>query len=206
MDTDPNLFPLLRSNDALPGHLSPVLDASVDNQTRRLQVRNEETFPLLFEFGRSTLEKDKILSQSDDPPSLSAAVRSIPAEILAKIIHWAIGGSGRFVDSDARHTFLHLRQVSTIWRRTAFSTPYLWRYLSVDTKKGLGRDPYLAMTALTRLIPQWFERAGREAEVHLDLGGWMEGDDYHVDWFGAIWGGKERSYRLATNVFWGILS
>ncbi|KAH6874616.1 hypothetical protein BKA70DRAFT_1349985, partial [Coprinopsis sp. MPI-PUGE-AT-0042] len=135
----------------------------------------------------------------------NALIRNVPAEIWAKVIHWGIGGPGVFVDEVGRKEFLRLRQVSTQWRRSAFSTPHLWRYLSIDTDKGFGEDPHCAMLALKKLIPQWFERAGRGAEVHLELGGWMVGDDSHVYWVDVVWGLEERPYRLVTARLWGDL-
>ena len=142
-------------------------------------------------------------SSLDEPLTLLRDHIDLPAEIVAKITHWVIGGPGCYLDKAQRADFLSMRQVSSFWRRTAFSTPYLWRYLHIDTQSDLGGDPYRVMMNLKEILPGWFAHAGQGAEVHLEFGGWMSYGDSHVDWVGMLWGGEQRSYRLATVRFFG---
>jgi F-box-like len=184
----------LDSNRPPSAKLLPALDGFLDRLASRIQGVHL----------RSSTKTGHLPLEDGQAPSLKAPINHIPAEILAKIIHWAIGGPGSFADHDTRLEFLRLRRVSPIWRRTALTTPYLWRYLLVDTNKDFGKDPHRAMMKLKRLIPQWFGRAGVGAEVHLDLGGWMDASGRRsFDWEGVIWGPEERSYRLATVRFRG---
>jgi hypothetical protein len=126
-------------------------------------------------------------------------VQRTPAEIWAKIIHWTIGGPGAFIDQTRRNEFLKLRQVSPLWRTTAFSTPYLWRHLSVAVAHTSIQD----RSRLKELIPQWFGRAGQGAQVHLRFGGWGDAYRDHLDWVDALWPLEGSLYRLATLYLWG---
>ncbi|KAH6866026.1 hypothetical protein BKA70DRAFT_518151 [Coprinopsis sp. MPI-PUGE-AT-0042] len=145
----------------------------------------------------------QLQDEHDEFSSLEPPIRRVPGEIMVSIIHWDIGGPGHFVGATERETFLRLRQVSTLWRRTAFSTPYLWRYLRVDVDTSADEDLHSATARFQRLIPQWFERAGRDAEVHLAFGGRTNSDGQPIDGIGVAWRSKERSYRLTTAVLWG---
>jgi hypothetical protein len=108
-----------------------------------------------------------VVSSTTGPHTASGTL--IPADILAKIIHWAIGGLGAFVDDTGREEFLRfrVRQVSTIWRKTSFSTPYLWHRLAVDTPDQHNLHGRLG---LKTLVSRWFERGGKGAELHLKIG------------------------------------
>lgn len=121
-----------------------------------------------------------------------------PAEVIANIIHWTLGGPGYYVDRDGRADFLSIRQISSSWRDTALTTPYLWRYLHINRDDDLGGDPYRVMMDLKEIVPQWFGRAGRGAEVHLKFGGYTAPGDSSVDWIGMLWGREGRPYKLTT--------
>jgi hypothetical protein len=143
-------------------------------------------------------------------PSPSTAPTRVPAEIWTKIIHWGIGGPGAFVNKAARQDFLHIRQVSTVWRAIAFSNPQFWQHLSIDTTQGEfgdsldsdSKDPAQSMMLAKIRIPQWFGRAGRGAQVHLRLGGWPDHEFDYNRWLGVVWGREERPYRLVTCQLW----
>jgi F-box-like len=126
----------------------------------------------------------------------------VPAEIWAKIIHWAIGGPGAYLDRTRRRDFLRLRHVSRLWRTTAFSTPYLWRRLAIDS---VDRESPQARLRLKKVVPRWFEQGGRGAEVHLRIGGLRAQEGRSVDWIDVIWPLDAQQYRLVTVLLWGDL-
>jgi hypothetical protein len=139
-----------------------------------------------------------MLIPQQDPPAVD-----IPAEILARIIHWAIGGPGYFVDTIERATFLQLRQVSHFWRNTSFTTPHLWRHLRVAIWSGEFDDPCLLMPKFQARIYEWFKRGGEGANVHLEFEIGAEDDQdgrnySYKDWPEAIWGEEELPYKLTT--------
>jgi hypothetical protein len=194
MSPDATRLPSLRSTTSLPEHLLAALDVDLEDHAVAIQFCKEA--PGKIE--RLTLEREKSLS-------LEAPIRCVPAEILSKIIHWAIGGPGAFVNKNARQQFLCVRQVSALWRRTAFTTPHLWRYLSVDTRIGFGRSPSPVMMELKRMVPRWFRRAGQGAEVHLELHGLEDLGESDALWGCVLWGAEESPYRLTTVRFKGSI-
>jgi hypothetical protein len=143
------------------------------------------------------------------PPYPSAASTWVPAEIWTKIIHWGMGGPGVFIDEAARQDFLHIRQVSTVWRAIAFSTPDFWRHLSIDTRgefyKGHHTDEEPAIVASRLRVSQWFKRAGQGAEVHLRIGGWRIYFEHGCNHWGDVALGvkdTDRPYNLVTCQIW----
>ncbi|KAH6906218.1 hypothetical protein BKA70DRAFT_1289186 [Coprinopsis sp. MPI-PUGE-AT-0042] len=176
MDPDPQLLPFLSSNDALPDQLIPMLN---DHLPRRIDASDSDQ-PI-----EDDAELKQLQGEHDECSSLKAPIRHIPGEILASIIHWAIG---------ERETFLHLRQVSTLWRSTAFSTPLLWRYLRVELDTLNNISPNILL--LARYIRHM-------AEVHLAFGGPLNPGRQGFAWISTVWGLQQRTYRLTTALLWG---
>ncbi|KAH6866032.1 hypothetical protein BKA70DRAFT_1415463 [Coprinopsis sp. MPI-PUGE-AT-0042] len=199
MDADPRLLPFLTSNHALPDQLLPALNGYLDHLARCIQACDHDMNRPIG----GDVKLKRLQDEHDEFSSLKAPIRRVPGEILAGIIHWAIGGPGYFINAVERETFLRLRQVSTLWRSTAFSTPFLWRYLRLEVETRPDEDPYPEMLAFGRLIARWFGRAGHEAKVHLAFGGRIHSNSYRVDWMGVVWGLEERSYRLTAVLLWG---
>ncbi|KAH6907959.1 hypothetical protein BKA70DRAFT_1427794 [Coprinopsis sp. MPI-PUGE-AT-0042] len=149
--------------------------------------------PLIIESSGNSINQIIHFEPLQSQPTATSpqtVIRHIPAEILATIIHWAIGGPG----------------LSKLWRDTAFSSPQLWRYLSVEVKWPQDDNLWPAILKLGGLISRWFKRGGHGANVHLDLGGWMNdenSDDTYVGWERAVWGPDEIPYKLTTVRLWG---
>ncbi|KAH6905631.1 hypothetical protein BKA70DRAFT_1503054 [Coprinopsis sp. MPI-PUGE-AT-0042] len=207
MKPDPGLIPFLKVNDPLPDWLLTRLDTYLEHRAQRIQFCQDEAARLRREAESLEHESRRLRFQSDIYAPLRNPMRRIPPEILAKIMHSVLGGPGCFVDQWGRVEFLHLRQVAKEWRRTAYSTPSLWRFLSIDLEDfpGLAAGPSVALVTLTRRLDWWFGHAGRNAEVHLDLGidryPWPE----KVSWIGSMWGPNARRFQLVTVQLWGQL-
>jgi F-box-like len=207
MKADPALFPFLKSNDPLPDHLLAHLNVYLDHRAQRIQFCRDEAARLRREADNLEHESRRLEFQRSTYIPLRNPIRRVPPEILAKIMHWVLGGPGCFVDQQGRVEFLRLRQVARSWRFTASSTPYLWRFLGIDIEdfSGIAASPSVVLVTLARRLDWWFGHAGRNAEVHLDLGidpyPWLE----RVNWMGCLWGPNARPFRLVTAQLWGHL-
>lgn len=85
----------------------------------------------------------------------AALINSLPPEVLARVFELGVHENPHLVPA------LHL--VSSLWRRTALSTPTLSSYLKLDSTIGYGRTPVFLAHAQTLL-----ERSGA-AKLHIDL-------------------------------------
>jgi hypothetical protein len=184
----------LNSQYALPDSLLPHLDEFLEDRAELIQFCD-------VEIARLERQRTRLRSQWMQYAALRAPIRRLAPEILAIIIHWAIGGPGYFVGQLERAEFLRLRQVSKLWRQTALYTPDLWRYLSVNISDG--SDNQVTCVALKERMDGWYGRAGRGAKVHLDLRAWGLRFGDPSKWIEAIWGGEERTYTLATAKLFG---
>jgi F-box-like len=207
MNPDPALAPFFNVNDPLPDWLLPRLDTYLEHRDKQIQFFQDEADRLRREADRLDQQCRHLQHERSTYATLRSPLRRVPPEILAKVIHWALGGPGSFVDGKGRAEFLRLRQVARSWRRTAYSTPYLWCYLSVDVEHfHQHRDgPSVVGATLTRRLGWWFGHAGRDAEVHLDLGIRDYPWDERVNWTGYIWGSSTLPFRLVTVQLWGQL-
>ncbi|KAH6881234.1 hypothetical protein BKA70DRAFT_1575506 [Coprinopsis sp. MPI-PUGE-AT-0042] len=207
MKPDPGLIPFLKVNDPLPDWLLTRLDTYLEHRAQRIQFCQDEAARLRREAESLEHESRRLQFQSDIYATLRNPMRRIPPEILAKIMHWVLGGPRGFVNQSGRIHFLQLWQVAKQWRRTAYSTPSLWRFLSIDLEDfpNPTAGPSVALVTLTRRLDWWFGHAGQNAEVHLDLGidrySWPE----RVSWIGSIWGPNAKQFRLVTVQLWGQL-
>ncbi|KAH6896282.1 hypothetical protein BKA70DRAFT_1570163 [Coprinopsis sp. MPI-PUGE-AT-0042] len=94
----------------------------------------------------------------DNPPS----IRSLPAELVAHIMRFALELERQPLGATGRVRFVVLRSVSSLWRQTALTTPDLWRSLHICFDlTGPSLDT----------ISSWFARAGKDSRVRLALEG-----------------------------------
>ncbi|KAH6908922.1 hypothetical protein BKA70DRAFT_1479667 [Coprinopsis sp. MPI-PUGE-AT-0042] len=93
--------------------------------------------------------------------STVSAFRRLPAEIIAAIMTQAVRCDPNFSPPSAER-FAFQR-----WRRTAFSTPSLWRRLDVDLRGFFRGNLDETKTNFTRALNSWFSRAGEGASLML---------------------------------------
>ncbi|KAH6881251.1 hypothetical protein BKA70DRAFT_1342049 [Coprinopsis sp. MPI-PUGE-AT-0042] len=193
MEAHSRLSSSLSTNDpseSLPSHLENYPGdraRRIDRETERLHA-----------------EETRLSFQHTTYTGPAAPARDFPPEILANLMHWALGGPKHYLDDVERKRFLGLRQISRMWRRTAFSTPKLWRYLSVYLKHPaeILVENSQALQILRRRLDAWFQRAGAGAEVHLDLSDHVHPISSGVALASVILGLEERPYRLITVRLW----
>jgi hypothetical protein len=189
MKADPRLSDFLKVNDPLPEYLLSHLNEFLDH---RLWLAGPGS-------GRSEAERSMFHLQYTTYAPLRSPIRRVPAEIIAAIIFWAIGGPGCFLDRKERAEFLRHRKVSKLWRQTAFSTPTLWRSLSIDAE-GKQQADLVLYRAYT-----WFSRAGYGTEVHLAIKNWNFDLGATIAYAGLIWGHEEGQFQLTNLRISGII-
>jgi hypothetical protein len=91
-----------------------------------------------------------------------AVAGRIPPEMIAHIMFFALDLDQKPMGEVERQTFMDLRSVSSSWRRTAYTTPALWRCLVVD----IWENP-----DFVALATGWFSRGGG-TRLHLELISW----------------------------------
>ncbi|KAH6873540.1 hypothetical protein BKA70DRAFT_1577786 [Coprinopsis sp. MPI-PUGE-AT-0042] len=96
-----------------------------------------------------------------------APIRRVPPEVVATIVRYAIMEQHRCLGHEGRLSFLRLRSVCRLWRTTSFSTPSLWRNVTLAPPDGMG---YVAITKawMQHYLTPWFARAGNGAPLHLE--------------------------------------
>ncbi|KAH6905640.1 hypothetical protein BKA70DRAFT_1291755 [Coprinopsis sp. MPI-PUGE-AT-0042] len=186
MEAHPRLASSLSTNDPSES-LSSHLENYPGDRARRIDRETE----------RLHAEETHLSFQHTTYAGPAAPARDFPPEILANLMHWALGGPKHYLDDVERKRFLRLRQISRMWRRTAFSTPKLWRYLSVYLKHPaeILVENSQALRILRRRLDAWFQRAGAGAEVHLDLSDHVHRISSGVALASVILGLEERTYR-----------
>ncbi|TFK24044.1 hypothetical protein FA15DRAFT_669900 [Coprinopsis marcescibilis] len=164
---DRNLIPYITTNEPIPSALIPAKDAVVEylssthSQIERKISDLQKTVQDLM-IRRELVEKERTTFAS-----LSAPIRHVPSELIAKILTFSLYNSCDLMDFDERIRFAGLRSVSRLWRTTAFGTPSLWRGLSVNLAGYFNAIPDGYDHPLDRLIVRWFKRAGDQAPVRL---------------------------------------
>ncbi|KAH6908925.1 hypothetical protein BKA70DRAFT_1426804 [Coprinopsis sp. MPI-PUGE-AT-0042] len=167
------LLPFTVSNDPLPDKLKPLLDEQLEIYDKHIDSSQRTLFELEGKIRAFEKELEELKMKKDDEQhrleglrgtkaalrSSVSAVRRLPAEIIASIIQLAVnnGASDRFGGEKA--AFMVLRCVSKVWRRTAFSTPSLWKNVNLALSEFLG-DHGEAKSNLFTALDTWFSRAG----------------------------------------------
>ncbi|KAH6874607.1 hypothetical protein BKA70DRAFT_1349962 [Coprinopsis sp. MPI-PUGE-AT-0042] len=186
MKANPALAPLPAVNDPIPDSLLEHLKEYLDHRTHLIKSCDEE-------IARLEAKRKLLRFQCDTYVPLRTPIRRVPGEVLAIIMHWGIAGPGRFVNIEGRADFLRYHQVSELWRRTAFSTPYLWRFLSVNFADYAGDTESIPLKIL-----RWFGRAGKGADVHLDLENWGHPWQESFHFIRQEWDRESRNFQVVT--------
>jgi hypothetical protein len=195
MKPDPLLNAHLHTNNSLlPDHLHPSLNAFIasldhqDSACKRHRQRIEECIEekeskidaLWKEIDalnavQATLVKTEasISAKRAQYKGTLSPLRRTPPEIIATIMDLAIRPVGGYIGPQHRRIFQDLRSVCCLWRETAFSTPYLWRYIDLSPadfpfKQHEIPDPHQEEKFTQRLL-SWFSRGGLGARLMFDL-------------------------------------
>jgi F-box-like len=142
---DPRLLPYINNNEPFPSFLGVYLQAYLGSLDQRLRDYDTKLATLEEEFKRdknvlqaTRSERNKLFEERRRYQHVTAAIRRLPPEVVAPILRYALtsgygiaGGGGRALSKHDREYFAGLRSVCRLWRMTAFTTPDLWRYLSV---------------------------------------------------------------------------
>ncbi|KAH6908927.1 hypothetical protein BKA70DRAFT_1222484 [Coprinopsis sp. MPI-PUGE-AT-0042] len=146
------------ANDPLPIKFMPLLQQQLGDVT----VATGEANKKLTAIARKIQETVELVLIST-----TSAVRRLPPEVIASIMAFAtISPYG--LTGKGRVEFQNLRGVSRLWRRTAFSTPLLWRNLTVTLKQFNRGD---GSAQFSRALDSWFSRGGKGADFTLAVGG-----------------------------------
>ncbi|KAH6908919.1 hypothetical protein BKA70DRAFT_1479658 [Coprinopsis sp. MPI-PUGE-AT-0042] len=190
MDMDPRILPYTTNNDPLPSKLKPIrdayleeaktrvttcdacinqLEAQIQGRKREVQVLEKEVETLQMELQQQRDRRNGHDTTIQILASATSVVRKLPPEIVAEIIKFSVATD--WMDFCGQH-LRELCTVSQLWRRTAMSTPSLWRSLSVDLKTlSTGRTREQARLLLARALNTWFARSGEGAEIDLTVYG-----------------------------------
>jgi F-box-like len=101
-------------------------------------------------------------------------IRRTPPEIIAKILAFAINGTGGYLGQAERLCFRNLRAVCQLWRETAFSTPNLWQRLVLVGNDFRQLKP-LENEIRARQVTSWLQRGGDGAPLRLNMS-WVPPD------------------------------
>ncbi|KAH6873527.1 hypothetical protein BKA70DRAFT_1352817 [Coprinopsis sp. MPI-PUGE-AT-0042] len=195
MITDSRLELHLRTdNGPLPQHLQPPLNSllgwldrqksackrdrqrieeSIEEKYARIEALEHEIKNLKAVRKTIIATEWSIHAKKTQYKGTLSALRRAPPEIIGKIIAYAIHTVGDYVGPDDRRCFQNLRAVCRLWRRTALSTPYLWRSIGIGTDdfpfaQHQTVDPHHAELFAQSLV-SWYARGGQNAPLNLSL-------------------------------------
>jgi hypothetical protein len=144
MSPDPSIASYLSSNDPPPEKLRPALDDCISQLQSRIssleeqqdtidQHISERKAQLLviqreilgLSSDRARLETEKVHAQEEkiQYEATLSPLRRIPAEVIATILGFALQTTDGLLCVSERRQFKHYRDVSRLWRLTAFSSP-----------------------------------------------------------------------------------
>lgn len=155
------IVPFLSSNTPLPDRLHIPLFSFLDGLTSSIHALEGQEERLKRELEQVQEELAKKREEHRQFSIPLKAIRRVPPEIIAKIFVLALKDLMPF-NHRGRIAFAQLRNVCSLWRQTAFSTPHLWTGVYVsreDTRTGTN-----AMDR-ARMICRWLARAGSSAQT-----------------------------------------
>jgi F-box-like len=176
---DPRIVPYISSNEPFPSSLGVHLQTYLDSLGQRLGECDSKLAALEQEFQRirhtlqaARSQRNRLSELRHRYQHVTAAVRRLPPEVIALVLRYALsspdgvsGGGGRALGTADREYFAGLRSVCRLWRTTAFTTPDLWRYLSITLQFSFGFGA--SASHLANRLKGWFSRGGDDAEVML---------------------------------------
>jgi exonuclease VII small subunit len=170
MDLNPQLLPYTVSNAVPPEHLIPSLEHSINQLTELIKSIDTQLAPLEDAVARLKKSKLEATAMVGKLKSARSPVRSLPSELVASIIQFALGEnlSKRPLDRAGRQAFAGLRRVCKHWREAALSAPGLWRDLLIRLSQWSGTIDVLSVQAdFSAKLDNWFAKGGVGAPLHL---------------------------------------
>ncbi|KAH6896311.1 hypothetical protein BKA70DRAFT_1529524 [Coprinopsis sp. MPI-PUGE-AT-0042] len=165
------LLSYLHNNLPLPDELIQPWQSHRNDLTHSISTKGCEIKELkrqlkLLEKERFSLKEKRVLVTS-----LRSAVRRLPAELIALIMYFTLELNKGPLGNISRSDFMALRSVSSLWRETAFATPYLWKSLAIDLSQDFSRDHTGTPTAPRAIerVNSWFANAGAGCYVSLSI-------------------------------------
>ncbi|KAH6906745.1 hypothetical protein BKA70DRAFT_1428854 [Coprinopsis sp. MPI-PUGE-AT-0042] len=165
------LLSYLHNNLPLPDELIQPWQSHRDDLTHSISTKDREIRELkrqlkILEKERFGLKEEKVLITS-----LRSAIRRLPAELIALIMYFTLELNKGPLGNISRRDFKALRSVSSLWRETAFTTPYLWKSLAIDLSQDFSFDHTGTPTAPRAIerINSWFANAGAGCQVSISI-------------------------------------
>ncbi|KAH6896296.1 hypothetical protein BKA70DRAFT_757879 [Coprinopsis sp. MPI-PUGE-AT-0042] len=168
MDSDPPLASYFVNNVPLPDKLVPEWTRFLDDLSASIDATEREISELESRLATAKQAQADLARKKDVAASCRSGSRRLPPEVIAQILFFSLELDILPLDRPGRLQFTDLRCVSSLWRTTAFTTPSLWRSLSVDVQEWDGNEN--GEEKLTELLTSWFSRAGEDGGLHLAVG------------------------------------
>lgn len=145
-------------NLPLPDSLVPLWAREVEDLSQSISFCDQKMAEDVGDMEDLAKKRCELLERKDLVVSFRSAARRLPPELVAHIMFFALELDEKPMGEEERQLFMTLRSVSSLWRRTAWSTPALWRSLEVDIGEALD---------FAKQVPPWLSRGRRN--VHLTL-------------------------------------
>ncbi|KAH6896292.1 hypothetical protein BKA70DRAFT_757857 [Coprinopsis sp. MPI-PUGE-AT-0042] len=165
------------SNIPLPDDLVPEWSRYLDDLSVIITVVDEKVAALESVVAIMKQHRAKLNNRKTQVTSFRSPIRYLPAEILGRILLYALELDVLPLNHAGRLQFLAFRSVCSLWRTTAFGTLNLWRALDVDVTHW----DQSGSIAFTAAMTSWFSRAGPEAELRLAVSSSSSGLSPSVD-------------------------
>jgi F-box-like len=183
LDIDHRIVVYTTKNDPLPAKFHPLLaahldslrshitdlDAAIVNLEEKLAQREGELEELRIQLAQQIEAKDRHVASCRVLESTTSVIRRLPPEIIAMIFTSIPNES--WTGTSARD-LCRACAVSMFWRRTALSTPTLWRRFKImlcNFSDATVTSPEEARLLFSNTLDMWFSRAGEGADVDLWL-------------------------------------
>ncbi|KAH6896312.1 hypothetical protein BKA70DRAFT_1529526 [Coprinopsis sp. MPI-PUGE-AT-0042] len=160
------LLSYLHNNLPLPDELIQPWQSHRDNLTYSISTKRREIQELKRQLKLLERESFGLKEERVIVTSLCSAVRRLPAGLIALIMYFTLGLHKWPLGRMARCDFKALRCVSSLWRETAFTTPYLWKSLAIDLSQDFSLDH---TSTPIKTINSWFAHAGEGCHVSLRI-------------------------------------
>ncbi|KAH6908944.1 hypothetical protein BKA70DRAFT_1222497 [Coprinopsis sp. MPI-PUGE-AT-0042] len=176
------------SNDPLPedracDHNRQRIEDAIEKRQSQIQALEYEIERLRVVHKQVMNNKASIAIRETQYRATLSPLCRIPPEVIARIMQFAIESDEEYTGQLQRADFKKLRALCRLWQKTAFSTPHLWRSLSLHSSdfpfsQYQTVDP-LQAERFARTLTSWFSRGGENAPLSLCLS-WVSIE--HATW------------------------
>ncbi|KAJ7902473.1 hypothetical protein B0H13DRAFT_2513259 [Mycena leptocephala] len=170
---------LLNSNEPPEDAELPFISSVISNTDAPLAFLDEEISKLQDQLERLEKDRASLLSYRTRHCAILSPLRRMPLEVLGEIFSWTLPSLSDAMDQgrfDMTESPWVLTQISSGWRETSLSTPFLWSHFLARhslrwEELSLGLTPELlpSLSALRDQVPSlrrlWLEWDGSEIET-----------------------------------------